>query len=117
MENPAQLALDEAVLAQFVRTFSQDDTFTLLYVLTKSERPRTLEDLSRTYGGSFAEIKDRLDRLTRLKLVTRKGRAYLAVATAVIAMRSVEEQFKDARLPAVAATADERTKLSHLFPR
>jgi hypothetical protein len=101
----SSLVLSDVDLAQFVKTFSRDDTFVVLYVLTKSEEPRAIEDLRKKYGASFHEMKDRLDRLASLGLVTRKGRGYLATSRAIIGMLSLEEHFKGKDLPVVAPSA------------
>ncbi len=98
----ASLALTAEDLERFVKTFSRDDTFTLLYLLTKVEAPRTLEDLCRRYGASPSEMKDRLDRLNGLGLISQRGRGYLASAKAVVAMQSLEERLGKGRLPAAA---------------
>ena len=105
MESALPLALTAEDLERFVKTFSRDDTFTLLYLLTKAEAPRTLEDLCRRYGASPSEMKDRLDRLNGLGLISRRGRGYLASAKAVVAMQSLEERLGKGRLPAAAITA------------
>lgn len=99
------LTLRSEDLERFVATFTRDDTFTLLYILTRSESPRALEELSRRYGAPLADIKDRLERLLHLGLVTRKGHTYEAAPRATIAMRLLEERSKGRQLPAVGTTA------------
>ena len=105
MESTLPLALTPEDLERFVKTFSRDDTFTVLYLLTKAEAPRALEDLCRQYGASPSEMKDRLDRLNGLGLISRRGRGYLASAKAVVAVQSLEERLGKADLPAAAITA------------
>jgi hypothetical protein len=104
MESTLPMEVESEDLSRFVKAFSRDDTFTVLYLLTKAEVPRTLEDLCRRYGGSVGEIKDRLDRLTLLGLVGRRGRGYIASAKAIAAMRWLEERLGKAALPTATAT-------------
>jgi len=92
VEKTAAFTLTAEDLGRFVKSFSRDDTFTVLYVLTKAEKPRTIGELCRQYGASPIEMKDRLERLRALGLIGEKGGGYLASARAVIAMRSLEER-------------------------
>ncbi len=106
MEKPEPLRITAAALERFARVFSCDDTFTLLYVLAKSNTPRQFEDLCRTYGSDPSEMRDRLERLIYLGLIKRRGRAYMAASDAVDVIQALEQRLKNVTLPAVTATAE-----------
>src|ERR1700759_212109 len=99
MEASAEFTLTASDLERFVVTLSGDDTFTVLYLLTKADRPLSFESLCRNYGASPIEMKDRLDCLLSLKLVYKKGHAYVASAKAIIAMESLAKRLGSAELP------------------
>jgi hypothetical protein len=88
------------ILQRFFKVFSRDDTFTVLYILTKAESPRSVEDLCRDYAASPQEMKDRLVRLGELQLVNRKGRNFVARPAAIDLMRLLEDRFGRSELPA-----------------
>jgi hypothetical protein len=115
MEKMLPEALTSEDLARFVKTFSRDDTFTVLYLLVKAESPKTLEGLCREYGTPAAEIKDRLERLSNLGLIGRRGRGYSAARTAIAAMRSLQERLNKSELPMASVMAAPATVTAPIY--
>jgi hypothetical protein len=93
------LGIAPDIHARLARVFTQDDTFTVLFILTRRKSPQTPEEIFKTHGGPLDELRDRLQRLHALGLVQRKGHAYSATPEASAAVFSLEEEFKGFGLP------------------
>jgi DNA-binding Lrp family transcriptional regulator len=115
METLLSLTITAEDLERFVKILSRDDTFTVLYLLTKAKSPSTLENLCRQYGASATEMRDRLERLSRLDLITRRGRGYVAAREAVVAMKSLEERLGKSDLPMASVMAAPATVIEPMY--
>lgn len=115
MKDAHSMAVTPGELDRIASTFSRDDTFTVLYILTKAKTPYSLENLRKRYGAPPSELIDRLNRLVHLGLAGRRGRDYVATGSARVIMSLLEKKFGSSELPAVSASASEEASIRPIF--
>jgi len=83
--------LDAANLTKLGKALGDDDSFVMLFELSKLQKPTSVRDLSKTFRLYPDETTEILERLVRLGLVAKKGRNFQILPHAALAFAVLQK--------------------------